>query len=104
VVETLSEGIETGMDELCRVLSPPPKHWSKGSAVFQLCPCRSWLTIKHGDAAVRQRNTTYACEIALKHHISDLGKVHEVDALPRTTTVGVEDPYPTFASSRDSRI
>jgi hypothetical protein len=72
VVETLSEGIETGMDELCRVLSPPPIHWSKGSAVFQLCPRRSWLTIKLGDAPVRQRNTIYACESALSHPISEL--------------------------------
>ena len=75
VVETLSEG----MDELCRVLSPPPIHWSKGSAVFQLCPRRSWLTIKLSDSAVRQRNTTHACEIAWLHHVSDLRKVQGVD-------------------------
>jgi hypothetical protein len=100
VVETLSEGIVTGTDELCRVLSPPPIHWSKGSAVFQLCPRRSWLTIKLGDAPVRQRNTIYACESALSHPISELKKVQEVDTIPRTTTVGVEDTYPTSANSR----
>jgi hypothetical protein len=100
VVEMLSEGVEKGMDELCRVLSPPPIHWSKGSAVFQLCPRRSWLTVKLGDAAVRQRNTKYACEITLQRHISDLEKVQEVDTIPRITTVGVEDTYPTSASSR----
>src|SRR5215218_301282 len=93
VVETLSEGIEMRMNELCRVFSSPPIHWRKGSAVFQLCPRRSWLRTNLVDAAVRQRNTTHACEIALWHHISDLRKVQEVDTIPRTTTVGVENTY-----------
>ena len=36
----------------------------------------------------------------MSHPISELKKVQEVDTIPRTTTVGVEDTYPTSANSR----